>query len=70
VANITVDNNTSIAPWGGKRVAINGDSGPVAENDDPSDTARYRRSATVMGDNGVMPMVARGAQRPVRLLPR
>ena len=39
--NVTVTNNTSIAPWGGKGVAIYGGSGHHVENNYVSDTARY-----------------------------
>jgi hypothetical protein len=41
MANITVENNTSIAPWGGKGVAIYGGSGHIVRNNYMSDTARY-----------------------------
>jgi hypothetical protein len=41
MANITVENNTSIAPWGGKGVAIYGGSGHIVKNNYMSDTARY-----------------------------
>lgn len=41
MANVTVENNTSIAPWGGKGVAIYGGSGHVVRNNYMSDTARY-----------------------------
>ena len=41
MANATVENNTSIAPWGGKGVAIYGGSGHVVRNNYMSDTARY-----------------------------
>jgi alpha-1,3-glucanase-like protein len=41
MANVTVQNNTSIAPWGGKGVAIYGGSGHVVRNNYMSDTARY-----------------------------
>jgi parallel beta-helix repeat protein len=41
MANIRVENNTSIAPWGGKGVAIYGGSGHVVQNNAISDTARY-----------------------------
>ena len=41
MSNITVENNTSIAPWGGKGVAIYGGSGHVVQNNYVSDTARY-----------------------------
>jgi hypothetical protein len=41
MANVKVLNNTSIAMWGGKGVAIYGGSGHVVENNYMSDTARY-----------------------------
>ncbi|SDM65820.1 carbohydrate-binding protein [Actinacidiphila guanduensis] len=41
MTDITVTNNTSIAPWGGKGVAVYGGSGHVVENNYISDTARY-----------------------------
>jgi hypothetical protein len=41
MANITVENNTSISPWGGKGVAIYGGGGHVVQNNYMSDTARY-----------------------------
>ncbi|WP_371614185.1 discoidin domain-containing protein [Streptomyces sp. NBC_00454] len=41
MANVTVSNNTSIAPWGGKGVAIYGGSGHQVTNNQVSDTARY-----------------------------
>jgi hypothetical protein len=41
MANITIENNTSIAPWGGKGVAIYGGGGHLIENNYMSDTARY-----------------------------
>jgi hypothetical protein len=41
MANATIENNTSIAPWGGKGVAIYGGSGHVVRNNYMSDTARY-----------------------------
>jgi hypothetical protein len=41
MANATIENNTSIAPWGGKGVAIYGGSGHVVRNNYISDTARY-----------------------------
>jgi alpha-1,3-glucanase-like protein len=41
MANVTVMNNTSIAPWGGKGVAIYGGSGHMVSNNYMSDTARY-----------------------------
>jgi hypothetical protein len=41
MANVTVMNNTSIAPWGGKGVAIYGGSGHLVSNNYMSDTARY-----------------------------
>jgi hypothetical protein len=41
MANVTVTNNTSIAPWGGKGVAIYGGSGHIVSNNYMSDTARY-----------------------------
>src|SRR5208282_610080 len=37
----TIENNTSIAPWGGKGVAIYGGSGHLVKNNYMSDTARY-----------------------------
>jgi Carbohydrate binding module (family 6)/Ricin-type beta-trefoil lectin domain-like/Right handed beta helix region len=39
--NITLTNNTSIAPWGGKGIGIYGGSGHHVENNYISDTARY-----------------------------
>lgn len=41
MSNVTIENNTSIAPWGGKGVAIYGGSGHVVQNNYMSDTARY-----------------------------
>jgi hypothetical protein len=41
MSNVTVANNTSIAPWGGKGVAIYGGSGHVVRDNYMSDTARY-----------------------------
>ncbi|MBM9507806.1 carbohydrate-binding protein [Streptomyces sp. KK5PA1] len=41
MTNITVSNNTSIAPWGGKGVAVYGGSGHHITNNYVSDTARY-----------------------------
>ncbi|HEY2057476.1 MAG TPA: carbohydrate-binding protein [Amycolatopsis sp.] len=41
MSNVTVSGNTSIAPWGGKGVAIYGGSGHHVENNYISDTARY-----------------------------
>jgi len=41
MANIKVLNNTSIAMWGGKGVAIYGGSGHLVQNNYMSDTARY-----------------------------
>jgi hypothetical protein len=41
MSNVTVSNNTSIAPWGGKGVAIYGGSGHQVTNNYISDTARY-----------------------------
>ncbi|MFI9103143.1 carbohydrate-binding protein [Streptomyces fildesensis] len=41
MTDITVSNNTSIAPWGGKGVAIYGGSGHQVTNNRISDTARY-----------------------------
>jgi hypothetical protein len=41
MTNITVTNNTSIAPWGGKGVSIYGGSGHHVEDNYVSDTARY-----------------------------
>jgi hypothetical protein len=41
MANIKILNNTSIAPWGGKGVAIYGGSGHLVQNNYMSDTARY-----------------------------
>jgi hypothetical protein len=41
MSNIEVSNNTSIAPWGGKGVAIYGGSGHVVRLNYMSDTARY-----------------------------
>jgi hypothetical protein len=41
MSNVTIENNTSIAPWGGKGVAIYGGGGHVVQNNYMSDTARY-----------------------------
>jgi hypothetical protein len=41
MADITVSNNTSIAPWGGKGVAVYGGSGHQITGNYMSDTARY-----------------------------
>ena len=41
MADVTIENNTSIAPWGGKGVAIYGGSGHLVQNNYMSDTARY-----------------------------
>jgi hypothetical protein len=41
MSDVTISNNTSIAPWGGKGVAIYGGSGHHVENNYVSDTARY-----------------------------
>ncbi|HWZ89542.1 MAG TPA: right-handed parallel beta-helix repeat-containing protein, partial [Polyangiaceae bacterium] len=41
MANIKIQNNTSIAMWGGKGVGIYGGSGHVVQNNYMSDTARY-----------------------------
>ncbi len=41
MSNVTIENNTSIAPWGGKGVAIYGGSGHIVRNNYMSDTARY-----------------------------
>jgi hypothetical protein len=41
MSNVTIRNNTSIAMWGGKGVAIYGGSGHLVENNFMSDTARY-----------------------------
>ncbi|WP_330294369.1 galactose-binding domain-containing protein [Streptomyces sp. NBC_00503] len=41
MTDVTVSNNTSIAPWGGKGVAIYGGSGHQVTNNRVSDTARY-----------------------------
>jgi hypothetical protein len=41
MANVTIRNNTSIAMWGGKGVAIYGGSGHLVQNNYMSDTARY-----------------------------
>jgi hypothetical protein len=41
MSNITIENNTSIAMWGGKGVAIYGGSGHIVQNNYMSDTARY-----------------------------
>ncbi|MEW1864953.1 discoidin domain-containing protein, partial [Streptomyces sp. NPDC088194] len=41
MTNITVSNNTSIAPWGGKGIGIYGGSGHHVTDNYISDTARY-----------------------------
>jgi hypothetical protein len=41
MSGVTIENNTSIAPWGGKGVAIYGGGGHVVRNNYMSDTARY-----------------------------
>ena len=41
MSNITLINNTSIAPWGGKGIGIYGGSGHHVENNYVSDMARY-----------------------------
>ncbi|MFJ4785029.1 carbohydrate-binding protein [Streptomyces sp. NPDC088794] len=41
MADVTVSDNTSIAPWGGKGVGIYGGSGHQVSNNYISDTARY-----------------------------
>ncbi|HEY2510265.1 MAG TPA: hypothetical protein VGI39_05395, partial [Polyangiaceae bacterium] len=41
MSNVTIEHNTSIAPWGGKGVAIYGGSGHVVRDNYMSDTARY-----------------------------
>jgi hypothetical protein len=41
MSNATVTNNTIIAPWGGKGIAVYGGSGHHVENNYISDTARY-----------------------------
>jgi hypothetical protein len=41
MSNATVTNNTVIAPWGGKGIALYGGSGHHVENNYISDTARY-----------------------------
>jgi hypothetical protein len=41
MSNITIINNTCIAPWGGKGVAIYGGTGHHVENNYISDTPRY-----------------------------
>jgi hypothetical protein len=41
MANVTIENNTSIAMWGGKGVAIYGGSGHLVQNNYMSDSARY-----------------------------
>ncbi|WP_254648060.1 discoidin domain-containing protein [Streptomyces sp. GbtcB6] len=41
MSNVTVSDNTSIAPWGGKGVGIYGGSGHQVKNNYISDTARY-----------------------------
>ncbi|WP_405989322.1 carbohydrate-binding protein [Streptomyces sp. NBC_00986] len=41
MTDVTVSNNTSIAPWGGKGIGIYGGSGHQVEDNYISDTARY-----------------------------
>lgn len=41
MSNITLTDNTSIAPWGGKGIGIYGGSGHHVQNNYISDTARY-----------------------------
>jgi len=41
MSNVHIINNTSIAPWGGKGVAVYGGSGHIVQNNYVSDTARY-----------------------------
>ncbi|WP_026150898.1 carbohydrate-binding protein [Streptomyces prunicolor] len=41
MTDVTVSNNTSIAPWGGKGIGIYGGSGHQVRNNYISDTARY-----------------------------
>lgn len=41
MSNVTLTNNTLIAPWGGKGIGIYGGSGHHVENNYISDTARY-----------------------------
>ncbi len=41
MSNITLRNNTSIAPWGGKGIGIYGGAGHTVEDNYISDTARY-----------------------------
>jgi len=41
MANATIANNTSIAPWGGKGISIYGGSGHHVQDNYISDTARY-----------------------------
>ncbi|MEU9972215.1 discoidin domain-containing protein [Streptomyces sp. NPDC051014] len=41
MTDVTVSDNTSIAPWGGKGVAVYGGSGHQVRNNYISDTARY-----------------------------
>jgi len=51
--NCTISNNTVIAPWGGKAIAIYGGSGQLVQNNYMSDTARYiGLSAGKFGANG------------------
>lgn len=53
MSNVTVANNTSVAPWGGKGVAIYGGGGHHVQNNYVSDTARYIGiGAGRFGDNG------------------
>ncbi|MFE2415598.1 hypothetical protein [Streptomyces hokutonensis] len=41
MTNVTVSDNTSIAPWGGKGVGIYGGSGHPVKDNYVGDTARY-----------------------------
>ncbi|MDX6345558.1 MAG: hypothetical protein QOF84_348 [Streptomyces sp.] len=41
MSNVTLTHNTSIAPWGGKGVAVYGGSGHLVDSNYISDTARY-----------------------------
>src|SRR5258707_219080 len=41
MSNATVTNNTVIAPWGGKGIALYGGSGHHVQNNYISDTARF-----------------------------
>ena len=41
MSDITLTNNTAIAPWGGKGIGIYGGSGHIVEDNYISDTARY-----------------------------